>query len=395
MSDFVRRVTALEAPIASSFGQLDIELTERCDNDCVHCCINLPAGDAAARAREMTTGQVKEILRQAADLGCLQARFTGGEPLLRPDFEELYLFARRLGLRVLIFTNARRVTAHLADLLASVPPLVPLEVTVYGMTRESYETVSRTPGSFAQFRRGVDSLLERGIPFVVKGALLPPNRGETDAFEEWALTIPEMTRPPGYALLLDMRNRRDDPARNAVIKSLRLTPEELLAVLTRDETAYRREKAEFAARFMGPPGAELFRCGAGMAVSIDAYGRAQPCMGVRAPDLTVEVLGSSLSDALERFTRLHEIRATNPEYLRRCAICFLHGFCEQCPAKSWAEHGTLDTPVEYLCSVAHLQARYLGWLHEGEYAWEVGDRRTKIAAALVPEGSAAVVNENT
>ena len=66
--------------------------------------------------------------------------------------------------------------------------------------------------------------------------------------------------------------------------------------------------------------------------------------------------------------RLRELRATNPEYLRRCARCFLKGLCEQCPAKSWAEHGTLDTPVEYLCEVAHAQARWLGWLR-GRRAW--------------------------
>ena len=79
-------------------GQLDIELTERCNNDCLHCCINLPANDRAARALEMPTGKVKRILDEAAALGCMQVRFTGGEPLLRPDFEELYLFARRLGM---------------------------------------------------------------------------------------------------------------------------------------------------------------------------------------------------------------------------------------------------------------------------------------------------------
>ena len=98
VSDYVRRVPAGSAPSPRASASLDIELTERCDNDCIHCCINLPAGDAAARAREMTTAQVEDVLRQAADLGCLQVRFTGGEPLLRPDFEELYLFARRLGL---------------------------------------------------------------------------------------------------------------------------------------------------------------------------------------------------------------------------------------------------------------------------------------------------------
>jgi len=39
------------------------------------------------------------------------------------------------------------------------------------------------------------------------------------------------------------------------------------------------------------------------------------------------------------------------------------------------EHGTLDTPVEYFCEIAHAQARYLGWLGGSEYGWEVEDRR--------------------
>jgi sulfatase maturation enzyme AslB (radical SAM superfamily) len=68
----------------------------------------------------------------------------------------------------------------------------------------------------------------------------------------------------------------------------------------------------------------------------------------------------------------------NPEYLKRCARCFLKGLCEQCPAKSWMEHGTLDTPVEYLCEVAHVQARYLGWVGEHEYGWDVKERREGI-----------------
>ena len=104
-------------------------------------------------------------------------------------------------------------------------------------------------------------------------------------------------------------------------------------------------------------------------------------MSVRAPELTVDVLASSLRDALEQFARLRDLRATNPEYLRRCAVCFLKGFCEQCPAKSWAEHGTLDSPVEYLCRIAHAQACYLGWLKDGEVAWEILDWRNRVRHA--------------
>jgi hypothetical protein len=75
---------------------------------------------------------------------------------------------------------------------------------------------------------------------------------------------------------------------------------------------------------------------------------------------------------------MREIEAENPLYLERCARCFLQGLCEQCPAKSWSEHGTLDTPVEYLCQVAHARARDLGLLSEGEHAWEVEDWQERI-----------------
>lgn len=370
MTGYVRHVKELPYRLRPRLPSLDIELTERCDNECIHCCINLPAADSGAQAREMTTDQVKDVLRQAVDLGCLQVRFTGGEPLLRPDFADIYVHARRLGLKVVVFTNARRVTPHLAELWARMPPLEPIEVTVYGMRRESYETVSRVRGSFSEFRRGVDLLLERKVPFVVKGALLPPNRAEIDEFEAWATTIPAMEGAPSHSMFFDLRHRRDDPAKSQLIRSLRVSPEASLAVLTRDPARYRAEMAEFASRFMGPAGDRLFACGAGRTLCVDSYGRAQPCLTMRAPELTVDVLGSSLAGALESFSGLGRLRAINPEYLRRCAVCPLHGLCEQCPAKSWTEHGTLDTPVEYLCEVAHAQAWSLGWLRSGENAWE-------------------------
>ena len=393
MTEFVLRTKHPIKRIASHLGYLDIELTERCNNDCIHCCINLPADDRTAKAREMTTGQVKSILTEAAALGCLRVRFTGGEPLLRPDFEELYLFARRLGMKVLIFTNACLITPQLADLLAHVPPLVFMEITVYGMHKESYEAVSRVPGSFDQFKRGVELLLERTVPFVVKSALLPPNRNEMDEFEAWSKTIPWMDKQPLYSMFFDARSRRDDEKKNALIASLRLSPEEGLALLMRNEARYRMETEEFAGKFMRPPGDTLFSCGAGCGLCIDAYGFAQPCIGVRAPELTFDLRSlslrsgesrrnspedepagekrSALSEVLDSFKKLREIKATNPEYLLRCAVCFLKGLCEQCPAKSWVEHGTLDTPVEYLCEIAHAHARWLGWLKDGEKAWDL------------------------
>ncbi len=405
MSEFVRRTTRPAKAFASRMAALDIELTERCNNDCIHCCINRPANDLDARAREMTTAGVEDILAQAVALGCLQVRLTGGEPLIRTDFADIYLAARRAGLKVLLFTNGCLITPRIADLFARIPPLVPIEITVYGMSRQSYEAVTRRPGSFEQFRRGIDLLLERQVPFVVKSVVLPQNKHEMSEFEAWARSLPWIRQAPAYAMVLDLRNRRDDADRSAKIRSLRMPVRDGVALLARDATSFRTKMEEFAAKFMGPSGDALFSCGAGKCVCVDAYGRAQPCLALRAPELAVEVTvdpaqrqdiarsspagaGGSTEDregldrALSQFSRLGAIRATNPDYLRRCGRCALKGLCEQCPAKSWAEHGTFDTPVEYLCAIAHAQARHLGWLGDDENAWEVADWRARLGRTL-------------
>ena len=360
-------------------GQLDIELTERCNNACLHCLINRPEKDAAARSREMDTAFVKDLLRQAAGLGCLMVRFTGGEPLLREDFAELYLFARRLGLRVILFTNGRLITEELADLLARVPPGRWVEVSVYGMKAESYDASAGAKGSFVEFRRGVDRLLAHGIPFVVKGAILPPNKGDLAEFEAWAATLPSMDHAPSASMNFDLRARRDDPAKNERIRILRLSPEETVRMLARDPR-YVSGMREFCGKFMGPAGDRLFACGAGHGTCVDAYGQAQMCLPLRHPDTVCNSRASPLHYALtEFFPLLRETRATNPEYLGRCARCFLKGLCEQCPGKSWMEHGTLDTPVEYLCAVAHAQARYLGLLNDNENSWDVENGKERVA----------------
>ncbi len=56
--------------------------------------------------------------------------------------------------------------------------------------RESYEAVSRAPGSHAECRRGLDRLARRGVPLVVKGVVLPMTLDELDEFDAWAATLP-------------------------------------------------------------------------------------------------------------------------------------------------------------------------------------------------------------
>lgn len=385
MSDYVRRLAADRNPLwrtrQPTLSRLDVELTERCPNRCPHCYINRPAEDEEAAPREMTAGRVKEILTEAASLGCLSVRLTGGEPLLRPDFEEIYLFARRLGLKVKLFTNGVLLTERLAGLFARVPPLEKIEIGIYGLTAESYGPAAGGAGTYDAAWRGVKLLLERGVPFVVKGAYLPSNRGEVARFDAWAAALPGAEGQPALSILFGLRSRRDSESRNEEIRRLRPPAAEAVRVITRHPEAYRRDTSLFLERFAGPPGPGLFRCGAGRgSACVDAYGRAQPCLLLRAPEFVRDLGGTDLRGALAEYSALSVRAAADTDYLARCARCFLADLCDMCPAQSWTEHGTLDRPVDYLCDVTHGLGRFLGLLREGERTWEVADGAPRVAA---------------
>ncbi len=349
---------------------LDIELTERCNNNCIHCSINLDENHKQS-ALEMSTEFVKNILEQAAELGCLSVRFTGGEPLLRSDFEELYIYSRRLGLRVFLFTNATLINENTARLFRKVPPGRPIEITSYGMSEKSYQAVTRRKGTFVAFRRGLDFLIKHEVPFVVKIAVLPPNVYELGAAIEWAKSISRDHSAPSCVVALDLRSRRDSNDNNDRIRFLRMPPEEVVKVLGLNED-YRKEMLAFCRKFTGTKSDKLFNCNIGRGICIDAYGNVKGCLALQVPFLSYSLEQGTLRDAVTNyFPNFVNLKASNSDYLKRCAKCVLRGLCAQCPAKSWSEHGTLDTPVEYYCRIAHAHANALGLIKEGEKGWMI------------------------
>jgi len=358
--------------------KLIIELTDRCNNNCQHCYINRPAQDLQAIDMEMKTDFIKNLILQAADLGCLDLRFTGGEPLLREDFSELYHFSRINGFKVLVSTNARLITPDLASLFKNFPPGQPIDITVYGMSSETYDKVSRMKGSYEEFRRGVNLLVENHIDFVLRMAVLPDNQSDVPAYEDWIKNLFHDKQKPVYVTNFSLRARHDDPKKDHRIRKIRGTPEKMVEVAARAEH-YSGELRDFCRQYSGLISDKIFECGFGQSVSIDAYGFAQGCLLLRHPDFLYTLHAGTLAEAiLTFFPKFSNRRARHPFFLSRCAHCYLRGLCELCPGHSWMEHGTLDTPVEFQCRVAHAHARRLGLLTVGESGWEIADWQSRL-----------------
>lgn len=143
--------------------QASLELTLRCNVRCKHCYILYPG----ATNNEMSTSEVKHILDKLERDGVLFLTLTGGEPLSRPDFKEIYLYAKQRGFVLSLYTNATLVTEEIADFLTQWPPSK-VEVTIYGHSEETYERVTGVRGSFHRFRKGVKRLKRRGVKVALK-----------------------------------------------------------------------------------------------------------------------------------------------------------------------------------------------------------------------------------
>lgn len=336
----------------------DLEVTARCNNDCRHCYINLAANDRGARSRELSADEIGHIADQAVGLGAMWCLITGGEPLLRPDFKDIYLALKKKGLLVSVFTNATLVNEEHAELFKKYPPR-DIEVTVYGVTKETYERVSRTPGSFAAFMRGLDLLIANGVRVRLKAMVIRSNLSERKAIAEFcrARTKDYFRFDPQLHFRLD-----NDPIRNAEICEERLSPDEIVLLEEGDSDRMRSLEKNCGTlindAFSHHTCDHLFHCGAGNgSFSVSYDGMFRLCPSLCAKGATYDLRNGTLAEAWSSFVpRVRDLRSARQEFLASCRQCDIVNLCLWCPAHAYLETGELDGQTPYFCSVAHARA---------------------------------------
>ena len=90
------------------------ELTHRCPLQCPYCSNPVELERAS---REIDTDAWKSVLSQAVDMGILQAHFSGGEPTVRKDLEEMVEHASKAGLYTNLITSGVLLTPARLDRL--------------------------------------------------------------------------------------------------------------------------------------------------------------------------------------------------------------------------------------------------------------------------------------
>jgi len=342
----------------------EIELTERCNHNCLHCYINLPANDEETKKRELSFEEIRSTVDEAVEMGCLWWLITGGEPLLREDFQDIYLYLKKNGLLVSVFTNATLITPELVSLFRRYPPR-DLEITVYGVTQKTYERVTRTPGSFEACRRGMNLLQEGDVPRTLKAMALRSNVGELEAIKDFCKPISKGHFR--FDPFLHLRLRRNDKI-NRQIKNERLSPEEIVKIELADEgrkngllkkVCEEKRVGQETAHFHNDN--HLFYCGAGTtSFAINPYGFFKLCSSLSHPDCVYDLKKGSLKEAWTDFVpKVRAMRTEDEECRKKCLRCPLINLCMWCPATAYLECGKLDRHIDDFCRLAHGRAEAL------------------------------------
>lgn len=325
------------------------ELTFNCNLNCIYCYV-VKEQDR----KELTFSEIEDILKQLHDAGCLWLCLTGGEPLMRPDFLEIYTSAKKKGFLINIFTNGTLITPKIADYLKEYPPYL-IEITLNGITAKTYEAITGVDGSFERCMNGIELIKERKLPLVIKANGMTVNKNEILAIKRFAKEQGDYFR---FDSVIQCRlDGSKEPCK------FRLSPDEVAEIEHCDPDMLRQWQECFKVKHSTPWSDELFRCEGGRSsFYIDPYGRLMLCHAMRNPNHNLRE-----GRFEEGFYNLFpKIRSDRYKTNSPCKDCDLYYICRQCPGRTQLETGEIELPAEYFCKLAHKHKE----ISKSSYQWQ-------------------------
>ncbi len=314
------------------------ELTERCNLNCSMCYICSSRNNIRKINNEICSGTWIEIGKMAKENGTLFLLITGGEVFIRPDFFDIYMPLSKMGFFITLFTNGTLITEDIAIRLSDAPPLR-TEITLYGSNEKTYESVTRVKGSFKACCEGIERLIKYKVPISLKSTIVQENRHDLDAMWKMANSMGISFRA-GWLIFprRDGTRSSDKISRLSAKDCIEIENSDLISLCELTEIAIQKPKQVDNI---------IFKCLAGKAAYvINSKGKMNICLAMDIPE-------TSLDDGFgNAWNELQRIVDNAPPINEICFTCIARDYCSICPAMSFLENGSLNSPVPYICDIA-------------------------------------------
>ncbi len=358
------RATQTGTPLSGTF-----ELTSRCTLDCKMCYIHKKANDKNVRDKEKPTKWWLDLAKKAQEAGTLLLLLTGGECMLREDFEEIYLACKKMGFLVTVNTNATLIDEKKIEFFKENPPHR-INITLYGTSRETYGSLCGVPDAFDRVVGAIKGLKEAGINLKINYTVTPYNKddvfGASDLADELGIPIQTVTYlfPPLRACTGCGGNTIASQTQNSEFRipnsefPTRLSPEDAAKVMFNlqkhrlgdefDKFLEYKDKNKKTPDYFDDceKEGERIKCRAGLTTFWATWdGKMTPCGMMVEP---VAEIGDDFTKAWNHIRKAREEIILPPQ----CTNCEYKHNCDICAAVSYAETGKFDGVPTYACEKA-------------------------------------------
>jgi radical SAM protein with 4Fe4S-binding SPASM domain len=138
--------------------RMDLALTFKCQNDCIHCYAGGPH-----ETPELSTVQWKSVIDKLSEIGIFILTFTGGEPTLREDLPELLLYAQNKGMVTGLISNGRKLKDKAYVNLLEKSGLDFVQVTLESQKSEIHDKMTNAKGSWRETIEGIKNAVQSQI----------------------------------------------------------------------------------------------------------------------------------------------------------------------------------------------------------------------------------------
>ena len=173
-----------EAVAAGRLLSMEIEFSRVCNFRCSYCYVP----GQHANPDELSRDEIKDVIRQAKELGARKIIILGGEPSIYPHLQEMLRFLGKEGLEIEMFTNGSGIDPELAAVLAEEKARVVLKLN--SRNEEIQDRLAGKKGASRIIHRALDVLRQAGYPspdlfLAISTVICSQNLAELPAMWQW------------------------------------------------------------------------------------------------------------------------------------------------------------------------------------------------------------------
>jgi len=334
--------------------QFQIELTSRCNERCLHCYI-----PHKSKIFDIDPQLYYSVLDQCREMGVLSLTFSGGEPMLHPNFIDFLREAKDYDFSISILSNLTLLNDEIiAEMKAN--RLSSVQVSLYSMKGDIHDSITQSPGSFIKTRDAILRLIENDIPLQINCPTMKQNKNCYVDVTKWAgeHSVRAVT---DYILMARYDHTTDN-------LDSRLSLEEVGNIIknimeSNPDYKERLVEADFAEVEKRDISDEIL-CGVCISsICMVANGNIYPCAGWQGY-VCGNVAEQSLREIWENSPKVQYLRGLRKKDMPECMDCADRHFCAMCMVRNANEdpEGNPFKINRHFCEVATLNRKIvLDW----------------------------------